>query len=108
MLLDFSLENESQGDGGGEHPQNRVNCCGNAEGTGAAHALLEVLDVEAQTSGYADARDIEASDDAMELGEAAAEPFRTLHRDEQQGAGGHQAGRQKPPSERLDVRPLAI
>jgi hypothetical protein len=44
----------------------------------------------------------------MELGEAAAEPFRELHRAEQEGAGAHQAVRQKPPSERVDVRPFGI
>jgi len=108
MLLDFSVENESEGDAGGEHPQNGVNGGGHAEGTAAAHALLEVLDVEAQRSGDEHAGDIKASDDAMELGETLAEAVRELHGTEQEGAGAHQAVRQKPPLESMDVRPFGI
>jgi hypothetical protein len=44
----------------------------------------------------------------MELGEAAAKAFGELHGAEQEGAGAHQAVRQKPPFEVLDVRPFRI
>jgi len=57
--------------------------------TGAAHALLEVLNVKAEGSGDEHAGDIEASDDTMELGESLAEAFRELHGTEQEGAGAH-------------------
>ena len=108
VLLNFALENEREGDGGGEDPQNSVNGGGNAEGTGAAQALFVVLDVEAQRSGDEDAGHVEASDDAMKLGEAVAETIRKLHRSQQEGASAHQAVRQKPPLEGLDVRPFGI
>src|SRR4029077_11528375 len=108
VLLNFALENEREGDGGGEDPQNSVNGGGNAEGTGTAQALFVVLDVEAQRSGDEDAGDIEASDDAMKFGEAAAETIRKLHRSQQEGASAHQAVRQEPPLEGLDVRPFGI
>lgn len=108
VLLDFALEDEREGDGCGDHPQNGVNGGGNAERTGAAQALFVVLDVEAQRSGDENASDVEASDDAMKLGEAAAKAIRELHRCEQEGAGAHQTVRQEPPLERLDVRPFGI
>ena len=57
--------------------------------TGAAHALLEVLNVKAEGSGDEHAGDIEASDDTMELGESLAEAFRELHGTDQEGAGAH-------------------
>jgi len=44
----------------------------------------------------------------MELGESLAQAIRELHRAEQESAGAHQAVRQKPPFERLDVRPFRI
>jgi len=108
MLLDFAVENEGQGDAGGEHPQDGIGGSGGAKGTRTAQAFLEVLDVETEGSGDEDAGDIEASDDAMEHGEAAAEALGKLHRAEQEGAGAHQAVRQKPPFEGLDVRPFGI
>src|SRR6266436_2652608 len=70
MLLDFTVENEREGDRGGEHPQDSIGGSGDAKGPGAAHALLEVLDVEAKGSGDKDAGDIEAANDAMKLCEA--------------------------------------
>src|SRR5258708_9353609 len=72
-LLDFAVANERDGDASGEHPQERVGGGSGAEGTGAAQALLEILDVEAKGGGDEDTGDIEASDNAMELGEALAE-----------------------------------
>ena len=108
MLLDFSIENEREGDTGGEHPQERVGGGSGAEGTSAARVLLEVLDVEAEGSGDEHAGDLEASDDAMELGEALAETVRKLHGAEQEGAGAHQAVREKPPLESSDVQPFGI
>ena len=108
MLLDFAVEDEREGDASGEHPQDRVGGGSGAERTGAAHALLEVLNVEAERSGDEDAGDIEASDDAMELGEALAEAVGELHGPEQEGAGAHQAVGQKPPLESSDVQPFGI
>src|SRR5260370_37455162 len=87
----------SQGHGGGD-----------AKGSGGTRAFLEVLNVKAEGSGDEYTGDLEASDDAMELGEAAAEAFGELHGAEQEGAGAHQAVRQEPPSEGLDVRPFRI
>jgi len=78
------------------------------KGTGRAGAFLEVLNVKAERSGDECTSDIEASDDAMEHGEAAAEAFRELHGTEQESAGAHQAVRQKPPFEGVDVRPFGI
>jgi hypothetical protein len=108
MLLDFTVENEREGDGGGEHPQDGIGGSGGAKGTGSAHALLEVLDVEAEGSGDEDAGDIEASDDAMKLCEALAKAIGELHGPEQESAGAHQTVRQKPPLERSDVQPFGI
>ncbi len=87
----------SQGHGGGD-----------AKGSGGTRAFLEVLNVKAEGSGDEYTGELEASDDAMELGEAAAEAFGELHGAEQEGAGAHQAVRQEPPSEGLDVRPFRI
>src|SRR5260370_40151195 len=92
MLLDLTFENEGEGDAGGEHPQGGIGGAGDAKGTRTAHAVLEVLDIKAERGGDEDAGDIEASDNAMELGEALAGTGRKLHRDEQDGAGSHQAG----------------
>jgi hypothetical protein len=108
VLLNFALENEREGDGGGGHPQNGVSGSGNAERTSAAQALLEVLDVKAEGRGDENAGNIEASDDAMKLGEAAAETVGELHRTKQEGARTHQAVRQEPPLKGLDVRPFGI
>jgi len=108
MLLDFSFENEREGDAGSEHPQNGIHGGGDAEGTGATHAFFEVLNVKAEGSGDEHAGDIKASNDAMELGESLAEAVRELHGTEQEGAGAHQAVRQKPPLESMDVRPFGI
>ena len=108
MLLNFAIENEREGDGSGEHPQNRVDGGGDAEGPGAAQALLEVLNVKAEGSGDEHAGDIETSDDAMELGEALAEAVRELHGPEQKGTSAHYAVRQKPPLESSDVQPFGI
>jgi len=108
MLLNFTVKNEREGDAGSEHPQDGIGGSGDAEGPGAAHALLEVLDVKAEGSGDEDASDIKASDDAMELGEALAKAIRELHRPEQESAGAHQTVWQKPPLESSDVQPFGI
>src|SRR5712671_5106393 len=108
VLLDFTVENEREGDAGSEHPQNGIGGSGGAKGTRTAHALLEVLNVEAEWSSDEHAGDIETSDDAMKLGEALAEAVRELHGPEQESTGAHQAVRQKPPLESSDVQPFGI
>ncbi len=108
MLLDSTVEDEGHGDARGEHPQNGIYSSGDAEGAGGAGALLEVLNVKAERSGDEYTSDVEASDNTMELGEAAAEAFRELQGAEQEGAGTHYAVGQEPPLEGLDVRPFGI
>src|SRR5216683_6017916 len=108
VLLDFTVEDEREGDAGSEHPQDGIGGRGGAKGTRTAHALLEVLNVEAEWSSDEHTGDIETSDDAVELGEALAETVRKLHGAEQEGAGAHQAVRQKPPLESSYVQPFGI
>lgn len=108
MLLDFTVEDEGHGDAGSEHPQNGVHGGGDAEGASRTGALLEMLDVKAEGSSDEYTSDVEAPDDAMELGKAAAEALRKLHGAEQEGAGAHYAVGQEPPLEGLDVRPFGI
>jgi len=108
VLLDFSSEDEHEGDGGGGEPKGGVGGGGETEGARGAHALLEMLDVGAERCGDEDAGDVDAADDAMEHGIALAKAIGELHGAEDDGAFAGDAVGKEPPLEGLDVGPFGV
>ena len=91
-----------------ERPQASVGYGGEDERTSAAHALLEMLDIEAERSSYKDAGGLETTDYVMELGAAPAKAIRKLHGPKQESASAYDAVRQEIPAEGMVVRPNRI
>ena len=108
VLLDFSIENEPQGDGGGAHPQAALDERFDGERAVASDALFEPLDVRPHRGRNKCAGDVQAADDAVQLHVALPEAIGELHRPEEQRAGAGQSVRQQPPLERRDVPPFRV
>src|ERR1700747_3854038 len=108
MLLDFSIQDEVDGDRGSEHPDSGISERGETKGTCATHALFVILDVKAERRADEDSGDIEAADHTMKFCKTLSQSIGELHRPEQESARAHDAVRQKIPLESADVSPLAV
>ena len=69
---------------------------------------MKILDIDAERRRDESCRHVSAPHDAMQSGEARAQPVRKLHRRQQRRARARQRVRQQSPLERLIVFPLWI
>jgi len=108
VFLNLPFKNENQGNPGSSHPQNRIRSGSNTERSGIAHALLEVLDVEAEWRRHEYTCDIDSAEYPMEPPEAVAKPVGELHRAQQQSTRTGNSMGQQPPLEGFVVLPHRI
>src|SRR6516164_3778995 len=86
MLLNLPFENEDHRDAGSSHPQRGVCRRGDAERSGNAHSLLEVLDIEAEWRCHEHTGNVDAPDHPMQLPETLAKALGELHWTQQKRA----------------------
>jgi len=108
MLLNLPFKNEDHRNPGSNHPQRGVRRGSNAERSGIAHALLEVLNVKAEWRRHEYTCDIDSTDYTMEPPETMAKPVGELHRAQQQSARTGNSMGQQPPLKGCVVLPYRI
>jgi hypothetical protein len=72
VLLDFAIENERKGYGGGQHQQGGIHRRSDAERPWPSHSLLEVLNVRTDWTNDEHSSNIDSAHDSMQLGEPLA------------------------------------
>ncbi len=108
VLLDFAVEDKSEGDGGSQHQQDCVNQRGNAEGARAAYSFVEILNVGAERSKNQRTCNVDSPGYPMEFRKTLAQAIGKLQRTQQKGAGAGQSVGQQIPSERMIVPPDGV